>query len=336
MTDRHDLVAPGESAPIVTENQFINPSASGFLRALEPLVKRALPTMINPKTFVQAMMTQVGRNPKLLAALNSDAGVSSMIAALMHASQLGLSLEPSMGHAYLVPYGSKVECIIGYKGLVDLMCRSGAVTHVDARIVYEGDEFVWHYGTAPRLEHRPTLTGRGESVAFYAVAHLRGGGAQFTVMTLDDIAPIAKEAIRKAGGRPTPWKTNEDQMCVKTAVRRLAKMVRISTEDRTGELLARAVELDGAVATGVRHVEGMKDPIVEFEHGAIDVTPESANATADDIRKAMSNASNDGIVNGVNSLCGTDWDLKTCRERGPDALVNLGVAIDSVFDAFSD
>ena len=43
------------------------------------------------------------------------------------------------GQAYLVPFGDKATLIIGYRGLKDLIYRSGMIQMVDAQVVREND-----------------------------------------------------------------------------------------------------------------------------------------------------------------------------------------------------
>ncbi len=60
------------------------------------------------------------------------------------------------------------------------------------------------------------------------------------------------------------------------------------------------------------------------------------SATADDVRRAMNNASSEGIVSGVNALANLPdavWDIKQCREFGPDRIASLGLHIDAVYSA---
>jgi recombination protein RecT len=44
--------------------------------------------------------------------------------AAMKAATLNLAIEPSLGFAYIVPYGNNAQFQLGYKGLIQLAIRS--------------------------------------------------------------------------------------------------------------------------------------------------------------------------------------------------------------------
>ena len=66
---------------------------------------------------------------------------ASLLRAAMTAAQLGLMVDPVLGHAYLIPYGKIVQCIPGYKGLIHLARQSGEIANLYAHEVYSGDRF---------------------------------------------------------------------------------------------------------------------------------------------------------------------------------------------------
>ena len=80
----------------------------------------------------------------------------------MVSAQLGL--EPgTLGYCYLVPYQNKktgqleIQFQLGYKGILELVRRSGQVENIEARVVYEKDKFDFEYGLTPKLVHKPAL-----------------------------------------------------------------------------------------------------------------------------------------------------------------------------------
>jgi recombination protein RecT len=107
-----------------------------------------------------------------------------------------------MGQALLIPFENRkkntVECqfIIGYKGLIDLVRRSGQVSTIEARTVFQNDVFDFEYGMDSKLVHKPALTGRGKPIAFYGVAKLKDGGNSFLVMSVEEMRNI--EIVRKS------------------------------------------------------------------------------------------------------------------------------------------
>jgi recombination protein RecT len=160
----------------------------------------------------------------------------SVYTAVHQAAQLGLSFEPALGQAYLVPYGSKATLIVGYRGMIALTRRSGAVLSVSARVVHKADFFKFVQGTEEKIEHIPALVDDpGPVVAAYAVVHLKDGGMQFEVMSASQIDAVRARSMASGSG---PWVTDTTEMQRKTVLRRALKHVTMSTD--VAEALDRA------------------------------------------------------------------------------------------------
>lgn len=134
-------------------------------------------------------------------------------------------LEPDGRRAYLIPYGTEATVIISYMGLIELMRRSGDVTSIMAETVCESDDFSWKNGeVSHEVDWRAP---RGELQAVYAVARLKNGETQTAVMTREEVDKIRK---RSRSGKSGPWLTDFEEMAKKTVVRRLSKMLPLSSE----------------------------------------------------------------------------------------------------------
>ena len=111
---------------------------------------------------------------------------------------------------------------------IELANRSGSVSSIVARAVYEGDEFSFSYGLDDTLEHRPSFGDRGDLVAVYAVARMKDGGRLTEVLSRADVEKFRARSRAKDDG---PWKTDYEAMAKKTAVRRLSTWLPLSPED---------------------------------------------------------------------------------------------------------
>lgn len=264
-----------------------------MLDAFKHELKVALPAHLNPDRMVRIALTCFRQNPTL-----AECEPASVFAAVVMASQLGL--EPGlMGQAYLIPYNKKVkrkneqgrevelwvkECqlIPGYQGLVDLARRSGRIKSLEAHVVYSNDKFVCRFGMTPDLVHEPHWDGdRGEMRLAYAVAHLADGGTHVEVMTRSQIHAIRDRSQNvqnaKKWNKTTPWDTDEEQMWIKTILRRISKFLPKSVE------LASALALDAAAARGAQNmdlssvIEGDYETVASLAHSDDeDTAPETA------------------------------------------------------------
>jgi recombination protein RecT len=170
----------------------------------------------------------------------------SLAASVMLAAQLGL--EPgTFGHCYLIPYGRDCQFQIGYRGLLELVRRSGQVVSINCEPVYAKDEFSIVLGLDHTITHRPFLDGdRGDLKLVYAVAKLKDGGVQTAWMTAAEIqAHRRKFSKNNSKNHPSPWDTDFVEMAKKTVLKRLCKTLPISVD------ILRPIETDGARPTNI-------------------------------------------------------------------------------------
>jgi recombination protein RecT len=195
-----------------------------------------LPRHMTPEKQIQVVTTLVYRTPKL-----QECDPLSIVAAVMEASELGLSLSRSSGEAYLVPYWNKgagcneAQFQPGYRGLVKLAYQSGAIAYAQARLVRPGDEFSVVYDPDLVFRHAPRFPAEGEPDQVYAIVKLANGERMVEVMTLGEVERVRARSKSKDSG---PWVTDYDEMAKKTPLKRLMKVVPRSVE------LDRALEAD--------------------------------------------------------------------------------------------
>ena len=157
--------------------------------------------------------------------------IPSKLEAVMNMAMIGLTLNPVLKLAYLVPRrkGSDVVCHLepSYQGLVKLITDTGSAKNVYAHLVYEGDEFQESLGTEVNLIHTPKRKTTNIVLA-YAVAVLQDGSKQVDVMPLDELNEIrgmseSYKAWEKNNNIPCIWNTHHGEMCRKTVIKRLCK-----------------------------------------------------------------------------------------------------------------
>lgn len=205
-----------------------------------------LPNKMDIHKFTRLFLSEVSKNPKLNKCVPRE-----FMLAVSTIAQLGLEVGAALGHAYILPYENKKknkiepQVIIGYRGMIDLARRSGQIVSIESRVVYEKDRFEVEFGLNSKLVHVPNFDceDRGQVRFAYAVAHLVGGGYQFEVVGINEI----KKIIPKHGSNV--WDNHFDEMAKKTVIRRLFKMLPISTE------MSRAVSLDDAASADISQIE---------------------------------------------------------------------------------
>lgn len=181
-------------------------------------VALALPTHLTPERFSRIALNALQRTPKL-----QDCTQTSLFKCLLDMAAMGI--EPDGRRAHLIPYGSEVTLILDYKGLLELVRRSGDVVSIRSELVCENDEFSWENGKVThKIDWRKP---RGEMQAVYAEAVLKSGETQTATMTKDEVEAIRK---RSRSGNNGPWSTDYGEMAKKTTLRRLCKLLPLSPE----------------------------------------------------------------------------------------------------------
>ena len=152
--------------------------------------KKVLPDLlekhgISPSQFVQVVLSEIKKNEKLLQAFMENP--SSMFASILAGAEVGLIPSDMLGEFYLIPRNMKqsdgkfrlsVTPLIGYKGLVNILLRSGDITRIHTEVVYEGDEFTPIYGLEPNIVHKPNfdVPRTANKIKYaYAVAKMKSG-----------------------------------------------------------------------------------------------------------------------------------------------------------------
>lgn len=200
-----------------------------YIKAMEPAIKKALPSVITPERFTRMVLSALSSTPKL-----AECSPQSFLAAMMTAAQLGVEPNTALGQAYLLPYRNhgQMECQfqLGYKGLIDLAYRSGEVSVIQAHTVYENDVFEYELGMDPKLRHVPAKSDRGEAVAYYAMFKTKDGGYGFEVMSVDDVQRHAQRYSKSYGSGSSPWRSNFDEMAKKTVLKRALKYAPLKSD----------------------------------------------------------------------------------------------------------
>ncbi len=198
---------------------------------------------ITPERLVRIASTAVQKNESLLKCTPL-----SLLAAIIDCAQLGLEPIGPLGHCYLVSYNnwktkkSEVQLQLGYKGMIALGLRSGKFHSIEGDTIHENDEFSYTKGSVDTLKIKPAFPGpRGKIVGAYAKAVLKDPTAQPIIKVINteeihvarDLSKAwsywSKNKDKKKVALPI-WELHYAQMCVKTAIRKLAPFLSMAPE----------------------------------------------------------------------------------------------------------
>lgn len=218
-----------------------------------------LPAMLNSEVIKNRFHEVLGKKATqftsaLLSVYNGNEQLQqcdprSILGAAGLAATVDLSLTPSLGQAYIVPYKSKgvyrAQFQIGKRGLVQLAHRTGRYTALHAGKVYEGElkGFDPFTGTPIQGERQSDNV-----IGYIAYMRLVNGFEKWVYMTVAEIEAHAEKysqsyrADKSKGWSSSPWTTNFDAMAEKTVLKKLLNAWGVLSVD-----MAEAIQGDQSV-----------------------------------------------------------------------------------------
>jgi len=219
-----------------TKNNF-----PALLEQFKGEIARALPKHLNADRMARIALTAFRRTPKL-----GQCEPKSVFAAIIQASQLGLEPD-TLGRAYLIPYGKECQFVPGWKGLVDLVNRSGQA-NVWTGAVFEGDLFEYQLGDSPQVTHRPLGEDDPRKITYvYAVGRVKG--SEWPVIEVWPISRVWKHRDRynKVGKKHYSYE-NPEMYARKVVLLQIIKYMPATAE------LATAVALNDTAEIGSQNI----------------------------------------------------------------------------------
>lgn len=269
-TERLRAVATGKSD---------NPVAAftNFLDRFKPQMALALPKHLTPDRMARLAVTAFSTTPKL-----QECEPKTIAAAVMTASILGLEIGVD-GQGFLVPYGKTCTFIPGWKGLVDLVSRSGR-GNVWTGAVFEGDEFDYQLGDSPFVRHRPGVEDDPAKLLYvYAIGRVKD--SQWPQIEVWPIEKVWKhrDKYNKVGTKHYSFRDKE-MYARKIPLLQVLKYMPKSIE------LARAIEVANAADAGnSATIEGDFVTINELQPQQERIDNDSGEVTKQDAQTEPSN-----------------------------------------------
>lgn len=196
--------------------RFEDPASIGRIKAVSP-------NNVEPTRLMRMALMSISKTPAL-----RNCKPDSLLLSVCDAAALGLTCGGGTQEAYLVPYKDTATLIIGYRGMIKLARQSGEIASITAECVYQGDEFDYELGLELKLSHKPhDETDDDKITHVYAIARFTNGFSQLIVMTRKQVEKIRQRSRASGSG---PWQTDYAEMCKKTAIRRLCKLLPLTVQ----------------------------------------------------------------------------------------------------------
>lgn len=176
------------------------------------------------------------------------------------------------GKGYLVAYKGNVSYVPGWKGLIDLVNRTGRA-QAWTGVVHKGDHFAYALGDSPFLEHKPGDSEEHADIThYYAIGRVKG--AEFPHIVVWSVAKVIKHLnqYNKVGGKHYAVK-NDDNM---EAYGRKVVLLQVI------KYLPTSVELENAIAAENANASGKSAKVENTIDGNFVFIDEEDGATLPD------------------------------------------------------
>ncbi len=217
-------------------------------------IQQTIPKHMKAERMAKIMLSACLKTPKLM-----QVNQLTLLQSLTHLSELGLEPGSAFGHVYLLPFRNNrenrmdVNVIIGYRGYIELMRRSGFVKQIETHVVFEGEQFELQYGLegTRKFLHVPDWKvprTAEKALVVYAIVRLKDGAEHVEVMTMDEVRTIRNRSQSwKFKPNEGPWHDDFLEMARKTVIRRAQKYVPMSTEMAEAMEAEHEGEVEGSV-----------------------------------------------------------------------------------------
>ena len=263
--------------------------------ALQEGLDNILPNQLDAGRLLKLACLATSKEPKLLQCTKQ-----SMILALTASAELALDPSGTLGMAWIVPFFDHKQKVMeavfiaGWKGLVQLVYRSGRVESIMPAAVYEQDIFEYQLGDSPILKHtpaRPTpdrkcwiATGGSNGKDGALAGSLIGAYVTWTVGGVRSFKFKWAEELEKLRlGSKAPlspaYKNYTEDMMVKGAVRSAIAIMPLSEEDRGR--IGRATQNENEKMGLKNFIDITGDPVTDGAHKIEGKKPAATSKGAD-------------------------------------------------------
>lgn len=182
--------------------------------------------------------------------------------ALKNVVLTGMTLNPTLNLAYLVPYKGRVKMQSSYMGKKSFAINTGLVLDIEAYLVYKGDIFEIEQGTNAHVTHKPNPWGKKDEkniLGGYYFIKYPNGTTQFDTMTIDEINSIKKRSPSVGKDKSSPWDTDYTEMCKKTLINRAYKQIpKMGMSEKARKALEILNSVDNQAAKDINYGQTVK------------------------------------------------------------------------------
>lgn len=257
------------NTPVISAKTLLLRNVEGNLSSLLQSQSEALPKDFNQTRFLQ----------NCLAVLNDTEGIAecspiSIARTMLKGAYLGLDFFRK--ECYAIPYGGKLQFQTDYKGEVKIISKHSVkkIKDIYAKLVRDGDDFAMNIEDGKQtVNFKPRNFNDGNLQGVFAVVYFDDGSMSCDAMSIKEIEAV-RNSYSKAPKSPA-WIKSYGEMCKKTVIRRLCKMISIEFDNQEQ---AKAFDEGGDVSfdkTTPKEKPRVEDPFAADAPIDVTVSPQS-------------------------------------------------------------
>lgn len=244
----------------------------------------------------------------------------SIMQSAMVAATLDLPVNPNLGFAYILPYGSKAQFQLGYKGLIQLAQRSGQFINISATPIYDGQIVAEN----PLTGYQFDFTKKSSKVVGYAAYFKLLNGFEKTLyMSVEQLQAHGKkysQTYKKGFGL---WADDFDSMAQKTVIKLLLSKYAPLSVEMSKALVADQAVIEDADTMDVTYVDNQPVTHKAVEAQISDKEKSKRLLAAINKAKAIEDLDKlDQYIDRGNAEISTAYDNKRTELSGAENLFN--------------
>ncbi|MDY4606382.1 recombinase RecT [Clostridium tertium] len=208
------------------KNQLAKKEGVGQAPAISNSVKGLIDSPAVKKRFEEVLCE---RAPQYMSSIvnlvNSDTNLKkcepmSVIASCMVAATMDLPVDKNLGYAWVVPYGTKAQFQMGYKGYIQLALRTGQYKAINVVEIREGELINWN-PLSEEVEIDFTQRKSDKVIGYAGYFKLLNGFEKTVYWSKEEVESHAKKFSKTYSFKNGVWQTDFDSMAKKTVLRNL-------------------------------------------------------------------------------------------------------------------
>ncbi|MGG7143575.1 recombinase RecT [Clostridium nigeriense] len=208
------------------KNQLAKKEGIGQATAIANSVKGLMDSPAVKKMFEEVLCE---RAPQYMSSIvnlvNSDTNLKkcepmSVIASCMVAATMDLPVDKNLGYAWVVPYGTKAQFQMGYKGYIQLALRTGQYKAINVVEIREGELISWN-PLSEEVEIDFTQRKSDKVIGYAGYFKLLNGFEKTVYWSKEEVESHAKKFSKTYSFKNGVWQTDFDSMAKKTVLRNL-------------------------------------------------------------------------------------------------------------------